>query len=643
MRSKKWGGYSRPALGLILAAAIAAIGLFLAFAEYAQSRAEVQARLEEDFRFDAFQRIELVKWVLEGCRDAFDSVARFVAASGVAGAEELESFVRPWIESGHFEGFAWLGRDATARFAESGILEEGPSVLAVPARFGAGLLASAEARSAARRAVALAGRAGPAAAQEEGFAVPVSRPWDESGVAIAAPLPGGGCLLAFSSSMSAIERAIDDSPPAGLPTGLYEVAPGSPPRLLAFHSPRLDALLGEPVLAPDPEARLSSEERFGFFGLALIARVEASPAYLARRRSSLPVLLLALGSCLTLAMAHFARRLVSRSARAEAVADANARELARYFALGRDLYCIADEKGRLRRVNAEWARALGFAPASLIGRPFLSLVAPEDRAATKEAMRRLVRGADVDGFAHRVRTAGGGLRWLEWRAAADPRSRLAYAAARDVTEHVESEAALKASIREKEALIREIHHRVKNNMQVISSLVSIESRAAGSSGAEESRRRILGLVRAMSMVHEAVYCSTGIESVSMKPYIRDLVSAEASIAPAPGVRIEFRLGDAALDLERATLCGLAADELVAGSLRRAAGAARDAGEGPELLVEGGERPGGGFWLAVRDNGAEPPGPGDGVGLHLVEALVAQMDGELLVAGSRAEIRLPPGQ
>jgi len=630
------GARSRGAL--LIPVAFAVGGILLSLIAYSQAAARTAARLEEDFRFDAYQRTELVRRVFEECQGAFETLVRYFEGSNEVTGAELAVFVDPWLESRDgsaniFEGCAWLGRDDAALLSGGALTPAKARALSSSGGMFAGIASS----PGALRALGSAAAAAASARGETSVALFSDDDDGEFHVALAAWLSRQkGCILAVASIEKTIERAIGPSPPVGLPTAVYDL--GGERDLIVFHQPRLDALQGRPVLAPDREAALWAETPLAFCGRSFKVRVEASPAFQARRRTVMPAMILALGASLSVVAAILVGRLVSRRARAEAAAEASGRELARYFALGRDLFCIADAKGRIRRVNAEWSRSLGYPFGGLEGRPFLSLVARDDRAATRRAMRELVADGVLEGFSHRLVTASGAYRWLEWRAAADPRSRLAYAAARDVTERVETEAALTASLREKEILIREIHHRVKNNMQVVSSLVSLESRAALADKDPWGALRVQGLIRAMSMVHEAVYCSPGLDEVRMEPYIRDLVAAEASVAPYDGLRVGFSLGDATLDLERATLCGLAADELVAASIRRA-GSAPEAGLEPELVVEGGPGPGGGFRLAVRGNGALEA-PEEGIGLSIVEALVAQMGGRFLVEEGGAEMLIP---
>ena len=119
-------------------------------------------------------------------------------------------------------------------------------------------------------------------------------------------------------------------------------------------------------------------------------------------------------------------------------------ELDRFFRLTIDLLCIASVEGRFVRVNRAWTVALGWPVEELEGASFLDLVHPDDVASTMATLQALSTGQQVIDFTNRYRTKGGGYRVIEWRSTPGPAG-LVYAAARDVTESLESERALRKS------------------------------------------------------------------------------------------------------------------------------------------------------------------------------------------------------
>jgi PAS domain S-box-containing protein len=116
----------------------------------------------------------------------------------------------------------------------------------------------------------------------------------------------------------------------------------------------------------------------------------------------------------------------------------------RFFTLALDLFCIADFKGRFRRVNPAFSEVLGWTAEELCGRPFLDFVHPDDHAATLAETGTLAEGAATIRFRNRYRCKDGSWRWLSWNAYPEPAEALIFATARDVTEIHQAQEALRA-------------------------------------------------------------------------------------------------------------------------------------------------------------------------------------------------------
>jgi PAS domain S-box-containing protein len=132
-----------------------------------------------------------------------------------------------------------------------------------------------------------------------------------------------------------------------------------------------------------------------------------------------------------------------RRFRAEAELREKTNELNVFFTESLDLLCIADMDGFFLRLNPYWEEAFGYSVAELTSRRFLDFVHPEDVSATEAAMSGLRTGQPQLHFVNRYRTKEGTYRWLEWRAF--PRGDLVYAAARDLTERIGAERAIRES------------------------------------------------------------------------------------------------------------------------------------------------------------------------------------------------------
>jgi len=201
------------------------------------------------------------------------------------------------------------------------------------------------------------------------------------------------------------------------------------------------------------------------------------------------------------------------------------------------------------------------------------------------------------------------------------------------SERKQAEEKLKASLAEKDVLLKEVHHRVKNNLQLISSLLNLQAaRIEDPAVAElfaESRNR----VRSMALVHENLYRAGNFARISMATHIQNLC---AHLTRAYGVhsrRVELatRIGDVHFDLDRAVTCGLIVNELVTNALKHAFPDGRPGQVCVELQPFGDKQ----HALVVRDNGIGLPPDldyhrADSLGLQLVDKLTQQLHGTIAV-------------
>jgi two-component sensor histidine kinase len=190
-----------------------------------------------------------------------------------------------------------------------------------------------------------------------------------------------------------------------------------------------------------------------------------------------------------------------------------------------------------------------------------------------------------------------------------------------------------ASLEEKDALLKEVHHRVKNNLQLISSLLNLQSsRIADPAVAElfaESRNR----VRSMALVHENLYRAGSFARISMKAHIQSLCAElmrAYSVLPRD-VELTTRVADILFDVDRAVTCGLIINELLSNALKYAFPAGRSGRIRVELTPVEGSR----CALVVADDGVGIPphssnGGGDTLGMQLVHDLVEQLGGTCTV-------------
>ncbi len=213
----------------------------------------------------------------------------------------------------------------------------------------------------------------------------------------------------------------------------------------------------------------------------------------------------------------------------------------------------------------------------------------------------------------------------------------------DITERKQAEDAVQTALREKEILLREIHHRVKNNMQVISSLFNLQ---AGQITAENARRVLKEgqlRIRSMALVHEKLYQSRDLSKIDFADYLRSLAAHLFHFyrIEAGRIRLETHLEPVYLSVNSAVPCGLLVNELVSNSLKHAFPADRKG------TVEVGLRKDedGKVELRVADDGVGLPGSLDfrrteSLGLQIVNLLADQLGGAIeLGDGNGTDIRI----
>jgi two-component sensor histidine kinase len=206
--------------------------------------------------------------------------------------------------------------------------------------------------------------------------------------------------------------------------------------------------------------------------------------------------------------------------------------------------------------------------------------------------------------------------------------------------------ALRTSLEEKEALLKEVHHRVKNNLQIISSLLHLHSLRERQEGVLAALRDTQARIKAMALLHDALYRSDNLAQIDFGPYVKSLCAQlSRSYAPRGGtVRVEVQVPELHLDLERAVPCGLIISELVTNAFKHAF-----PGKQTGRIVISVERfASNDIGLCVVDDGIGLSKEFDlarasSLGLQLVERLAGQLGGTLHVhcdGGTHLCIRFP---
>jgi PAS domain S-box-containing protein len=211
----------------------------------------------------------------------------------------------------------------------------------------------------------------------------------------------------------------------------------------------------------------------------------------------------------------------------------------------------------------------------------------------------------------------------------------------DITEKKRAEEQIKASLKEKEVLLQEVHHRVKNNMQIISSLFSLQSGHIKDKQALEIFKSSQNRVRSMALIHERLYKSKDMARVDFADYVQSLTTHLFSSygINTNVIKLHIDIKDVSLDINTAIPCSLIINELVSNSLKHAF----PTGKKGEIKISIHTKNKNEIELLVSDNGVGFPKKmdfrkTDSLGLHLVNLLAEdQLHGDIKLDRTKGAI------
>jgi two-component sensor histidine kinase len=195
------------------------------------------------------------------------------------------------------------------------------------------------------------------------------------------------------------------------------------------------------------------------------------------------------------------------------------------------------------------------------------------------------------------------------------------------------------SLKEKEVLLKEIHHRVKNNLQVISSLLNLQSENITDSHSLEKFRESQNRVRSMALVHEKLYESKDLSRINFAEYIEafmDVVNRSYNISEGRvKLHVSIRITDSDFNIDTAIPCALLLNELVSNAFKYAFPEGRSGNLYLSLMQSGPRK----YTMVVRDDGVGLPAgfsikKSPSLGLQLVDMLSEQINGVLRVTTSK---------
>jgi PAS domain S-box-containing protein len=306
-------------------------------------------------------------------------------------------------------------------------------------------------------------------------------------------------------------------------------------------------------------------------------------------------------------------------------------------------------EGTIESWNAAARRIFGFSAEEVVGKSSSMLVPEQGGHDLQRLLCALRDGASAVHHQLQYRRKDGSLfdAAVAMSAIVDHAGRIVGLSkvVRDISDQKLAEQRMMQSLREKEVLLREIHHRVKNNLQVISSLLNLQMERVVNPAARAALTESQSRIRSMALVHSLLYRAKDLAHIDFIEYLRTVVDSLVSTYGAEASTIETSVKGAQvqLDIDRAIACGLIVTELVSNALRHAFPHHRHGHIDVEVVSEADQ-----VKLEVRDDGIGLPreaqrGAVPSFGLQIARTLTQQLDGaiELIVdRGTAAHVTFP---
>jgi PAS domain S-box-containing protein len=240
-----------------------------------------------------------------------------------------------------------------------------------------------------------------------------------------------------------------------------------------------------------------------------------------------------------------------------------------------DGFMFLDRDARLLYVSPSYARFGSRSPEELTGQSGLSYIHPDDRETVTRMVRELSRSGEGSVEAEfRTRHRDGSWHWVEAAATDmldDPNVHAVVLNVRSIADRKAAEERIRSSLEEKEILLKELYHRTKNNMQLISSMMSLQAASEQDPHVLEVFREMDDRIRAMSLVHNKLYQSQNLASIDLGAYVSELGDLLRESYAGMGDRVEVRTEaeEIPVHIDAALPCGIVLNELVSNSFKHA--------------------------------------------------------------------------
>ena len=312
--------------------------------------------------------------------------------------------------------------------------------------------------------------------------------------------------------------------------------------------------------------------------------------------------------------------------------------------------CVTDEHRRFVRVNRAYRQTYGFLAEELIGREFTEVVPSEDREAAADMHDRFISGELPELPADwRVQKKDGSIRNIHvtaGRMIGNDGKTYKVTTVTDITERIAREHKLESVAEERELLLRELNHRVKNNLSTLASIVNLEYNREGlGDEARSTLKSVSSRIHTLASVYERLQLQGDDSSINAAELIHDIAEGTADSSGTRTVHVRTSVeGVGTTTLDLGVAMGLIVNELLSNSLKHALNGGREltidlavSAEHHDTTTD--------YFINVSDDGPGlpddfDPATSESLGMQIVQAISAQHDGAMeVVDPSRAHMRV----
>ncbi|MFT6981587.1 MAG: PAS domain S-box-containing protein [Crocinitomicaceae bacterium] len=295
---------------------------------------------------------------------------------------------------------------------------------------------------------------------------------------------------------------------------------------------------------------------------------------------------------------------------------------------------VSDQEGKIVFANKAIKEILGYEPEELLGQGWWKLTQSDLEASERKSIAiALAKGEscldDRHLFENPIITKDGSVVWTQWTNTINTDGFLV-GIAQDITQKKTLEQNLIRKNKENELLLKEIHHRVKNNLQIISSMLNLQFGSFDDPAVLESLLKTKDRINSMAIIHTKIYLSEALDSINFDDYLNDLATAiQTSYSGTKTIEIDLIKSGVAFDIDLTINLGLIITELLTNAFKHAFTKKKQGRIKIELKTIDTNK----HQLIVEDNGVGidgtlPLNSQKSLGLEIVDALTEQINGNL---------------